>query len=75
MLFFIPIALIAVIIYGVKKQIQWKTTIKLSLWGMAGSFLGIICAGFLGGEITSKLFGGMLIIIGITEIFGRKKKE
>ena len=75
LLFFVPIALIAVIIYAIKKQIQWKTTITLSLWGMVGSVLGLMGAGFFGGEITSKIFGGMLIVIGITEVFGRKKKK
>lgn len=73
LLFFIPIALIAVIIYAVKKQIEWKTTIKLSLWGMAGSVLGLAGASFFGGEITARVFGGMLIIIGINEIFSKKR--
>ncbi len=74
LLFFVPIALISVIIYAFKKQIQWKTTIKISLWGMAGSVIGLISANFLGGEITAKIFGGLLITIGITEIFGKKKR-
>ena len=74
LLFFVPIALIAVIIYAIKKQIEWKTTIKLSLWGMAGAVLGLMGASFLGGEITAKIFGGMLIIIGINEIFLKDKR-
>lgn len=75
LLFFIPIALIAVIIYAFKKQIKWKTTIKLSLYGMLGSILGLSCANVLGGDITSKIFGVMLIIIGINEIFIKKQKD
>lgn len=74
LLFFVPIALIAVIIYAVKKQIEWKTTLKLSFWGIIGSVIGLTAADFLGGEITAKIFGGMLILIGINEIFGKKKK-
>ena len=75
LLFFIPIALIAVIIYAVKKQIKWKTTIKFSLYGMLGSVLGLACANVLGGDITSKVFGVMLILIGINEIFIKHKKD
>lgn len=75
LLFFIPIAIIAVIIYAVKKQIQWKVTLKISLFGMLGTLAGWFFAGFLGGDITAKIFGGMLVIIGITEIFGKKKKK
>ncbi len=73
--FFIPIAISAVIIYAVKKQIKWKLTLKISLFGMVGTAIGWLCAGFLGGEITAKLFGGVLIILGIKEIFGKRKKE
>lgn len=73
LLFFVPIALIAVIIYAVKKRVKWKTTIKLSLWGIAGSVIGLSTASFLGGEVTSKIFGGMLIILGLKELFVKKR--
>jgi len=69
LLFFVPIALIAVIVYAIKRQIQWKTTIKLSLWGIIGSVIGLSAASFLGGEITAKIFGGMLIVLGLKELF------
>lgn len=75
LLFFIPTALLAVIIYGVKKKIKWKLTLKLSLWGLVGAALGLTFTSFLGGELTSKLFGGLLIIMGITEIFKRNDKN
>ena len=73
LLFFVPIALIAVIIYAIKKQIQWKTTLKLSLWGIIGSVAGLSAASFLGGEITAKIFGGMLVILGLKELFVKKR--
>jgi len=73
LIFFVPIALIAVIIYAVKKQIKWKTTAILSLWGIVGSVLGLSVASALGGNITSKIFGGMLILIGLKELFVKKR--
>lgn len=73
LLFFVPIALIAVIVYAIKKQIKWKATLKLSLWGIIGSVMGLSVASFLGGEITAKIFGGMLIILGLKELFIKKR--
>lgn len=75
LLFFIPTGLTAVIIYSIKKQIKWKITIKIALWGLLGTSAGLLLTDLLGGKITSKVFGGMLIIIGITEIFGKKRKR
>ena len=55
LLFFVPIALVSVIIYAAKKQIQWKKTITISLFGMAGAVIGLMCASYLGGKITAKI--------------------
>ena len=75
LLFFIPIALIAVIIYAVKKEIKWKLTIKISLFGIIGTLIGWLVAGFLGGEIIKRLFGGLLVILGIKELFLKEKNK
>lgn len=75
LLFFVPIALIAVIIYAVKKQIKWKLTLKISLFGMLGTVIGWLAAGFLGGVFISKLFGGLLIFLGIIQIFRKEKQK
>ncbi len=75
LLFFIPISLLAVIIYSIKKKIKWRLTISLSLWGLLGASLGIMLTKYLGGELTSKLFGGLLILMGLCEIFKRRNKN
>ncbi len=75
LLFFIPIGILSVIIYTVKKQIKWKTTIKIAIFGIVGAILGIFLADFLGGDITRKIFGGLLIIMGVLEIFKKKSPE
>lgn len=71
LLFFIPIALLAVIIYAVKKQIKWKITLKLALWGVLGTVAGLLLTSVLGGEITGKIFGGLLIVLGLRETFSK----
>lgn len=73
--FFLPIAMIAVVIYAFKKEIKWKKIIPIALGGILGSFLGIFLSAFLGGEFLSKLFGGGLVLLGIKEIICLKKKR
>ena len=68
LLFFIPIGLTAVIIYAVKKQIKWKTVIPISIFGVAGVFVGIMLAKAVGGELLSKIFAIFLMIFGVSEI-------
>ncbi|MBQ1988633.1 MAG: TSUP family transporter [Clostridia bacterium] len=75
LLFFIPIALIAVIIYAIKKKIKWKLTLKISLFGIIGTLAGWYIAGFLGGEIIKKLFGGLLLFLGAKELFFKEKNK
>lgn len=69
LLFFVPIGILSIIIYSIKKQIKWKTTIKIAIFGIIGAIIGILLADFLGGSITRKIFAILLIIMGISEIF------
>lgn len=75
LLFFIPIALIAVIVYTVKKEIKWKLTLKISLFGIIGTLVGWFFAGFLGGAIIKRLFGALLVFLGGKELFLGNKNE
>ena len=75
LLFFIPIAIVSVIIYSFKKQIKWKTVLKISAVGLIGTLLGWFLADFLGGELISKIFGGFLLLLGIKEIFSKTVTE
>lgn len=75
LLFFIPIAIAAVAVYGFKKQIKWKLVLKIAAWGLAGTAGGLLFTDLLGGDITAKIFGGMLILIGIGELGIIKGKD
>lgn len=75
LIFFIPIGLLSVIIYAVKGKIKWRTTIPIALWGLAGAAAGLCLTGLLGGELTAKIFGGMLVLLGIREIFTRRHQK
>lgn len=75
LLFFIPIALVAVIIYAFKKQIKWRTTLPLAAGGILGAVGGFYLTNFIGGNFTAKLFGGFLILLGLKEIFLKNKNN
>ena len=74
LIFFIPIGLLAVLIYAKQKKIKWKTTIPIALGGLLGAAGGMIVTGLLGGVLTSKIFGGLLVLLGLREIFCKNKK-
>ena len=74
LLFFIPIGLLSVIIYSVKKQIKWKIALKIALFGCLGAVAGFYLAKLLGGGITAKIFGVILIVRCIFEIFKKAEK-
>ncbi len=73
LLFFIPIGILSLIIYSIKKQIKWKITIKIAIFGILGAITGIFIADYIGGDITQKIFGGFLCIMGITEFLKKEK--
>ena len=70
LLFFIPIATVAVIIYAAKKQI---TTLPIVAGGIIGAVAGFLFTDFIGAGLISKMFGGFLIILGLKEIFSKNK--
>lgn len=73
LLFFVPIGILSLIIYSIKKQIKWKITLKIALFGIVGAVIGIFLADYIGGDITRKIFGGFLCIMGIIELFKKQK--
>lgn len=74
LLFFIPIGLTALIIYAFKKQIKWKTVLPLSLYGIIGTFLGIMLTKYISNDWLSKIFGVFLILMALKEFFTKKTK-
>lgn len=71
LIFFIPIGLLAVIVYSFKKQIVWKKTLLLALGGAAGAFLGMGIVMLIGSDLTGKIFAVLLIFLGLKEVFSK----
>ncbi len=69
LLFFLPIALVAVVIYAFKKQIKLSVVLPMAFGGVLGAAIGNSLFNFAGAEITGKIFAVFLIIMGIKEFF------
>lgn len=74
LIFFIPSAVIALIVYSKKKMIDWKSAIPAAILGVAGAWLGTYFSSLMDGYWLSKLFGGLLLIMGVMQIFHKKEK-
>lgn len=75
LMFFIPIALIAVIVHEKNKLIEWKIILPTVLSGIAGTLIGVFITDKLGSDMLSKLFAVFLIIIGIREVIKAKREN
>lgn len=75
LLFFIPIGVFALILHCRKKLVDWKTALPAILCGLAGAAGGCFLANFVGAGLLRKLFGGMLLLLGLWELLGPHKKK
>lgn len=69
LLFFLPVALVSLIIHQKNHLISWKTLLKLLPGGILGILLGAFIAAHLNVDFLQKLFGGLLIFVGCKELF------
>lgn len=73
LVFFIPIAALSVFLHWRNKLIDMRKILPSILTGTAGAFLGTYLAQFIGSSALSKLFAGFILLVGIRELFARKK--
>ena len=71
LLFFIPISLLAVIIYAKRGEIKWRTVIPVALFGLLGAVAGLLLLNVLGGKLIGRIFGGSLVLLGLRETFSK----
>lgn len=75
LIFFIPVAVLSVAFYAFKKQIKWKVVLPLAASGLIGATAGVFLSGVIGNKIIAKLFGGLLIIMGVWQVVSAFKKK
>lgn len=75
LLFFIPTAVVALIIHIKNKQIDFKMAIPIIVFGLCGSFAGSWLALRLAGDALKRLFGFFLLAMSTYEMFRKGKTE
>lgn len=73
LIYFIPTAITALITHQKKGNLSWETAKPLALMGLAGAAAGAFLAVSLESEILKRIFGGFLFLMGLSEIFKKKK--
>ncbi len=73
LLFFLPCAIVAIIVYSRKKLIVWKVAIPFAILGVVGSIIGSEISKHIDNNILTKLFGALLIIMAIKTFFSKIK--
>jgi len=75
LLFFLPCAAISLIINGVRKLVDWKRALWIALGGLPTTLLGIWIASEIETKWLGWIFAGLLILIGLKELFSKPKQE
>lgn len=75
LIYFIPTAITALITHQKKGTLDWKMAKPLAIMGLAGAAAGAFLAASLESEVLRKIFGGFLFLMGLSEIFKKKKEK
>ncbi len=67
--YFIPTAVIAVIVHIKNKRIDFSRVLYLAISGIPGAILGSLYAGSTGDGVLRRMFGGFLLLVGLYEIY------
>lgn len=75
LIFFVPCAILATIIYTIKKQIDYKAILLVIFGGVCGAIVSSLFLKNIPTDYLSKIFAVFLIIMGISSILRLKKKK
>lgn len=69
LVFFIPIAIISLVLHTKNKLVEWKKAVPAVLWGTAAVIISAWLANRIEQSLLSKAFGIFLILMGLKELF------
>ena len=75
LLFFIPIAFTAIVIHFKNGLIDRRAVLFAVPFGLAGAFLGLKLAEFIGNDLLRRIFGILLGVVGLWELFKKQKNK
>ncbi|MBC8585785.1 sulfite exporter TauE/SafE family protein [Youxingia wuxianensis] len=68
LVFFIPIGLLSILLHWKNKLVEWKCVLLCVLSGIPAVFLGVWLSNLAGNSLLSKLFAGLLFLVGVREL-------
>ena len=74
LLFFLPCAVISLVINGLRRLVDWKRALWIVLGGLPTTLLGIWIAGEIDTKWLGWIFAGLLIALGVKELFSRSDR-
>lgn len=75
LLYFIPTAIVALIIHYKNNLVDFKVAFAIIIFGLLGSVIGGFIAVSLSSIILKKMFGIFLFLMGLYELFKSKSKS
>lgn len=73
LIFFIPIAVLSLIIHTKNKLVQWKKIIPSVICGAVTAVIGCIIAKYIGNDYLTKTFAIFVFLTGFKELFTKVK--
>ena len=74
LLYFLPTAVAALILHAKNRVLVWRAIVPAAIAGCATAALGALLAAHVDTELLRKLFGGFLVLVGLSEIFWKGKR-
>ena len=75
LLYFLPTAAAALLLHAKNRMVEWKAVLPAAAAGCATAALAAWLAAGLETELLRRLFGGFLILVGLSEIFLKAKQK
>lgn len=75
LVFFIPIAIISLVLHTKNKLVEWKKAVPAVLWGTVAVIISAWLANRIEQSLLSKAFGIFLILMGLKELFFKSEKH
>ena len=74
LLYFLPTAAAALIFHTKNRLIEWKAVVPAAIAGSVTAALAALLSANLEMSLLRKLFGGFLILVGLSEVFLKTRK-
>lgn len=75
LLYFLPTAVCALIFHIKNRLIRWRVVLPAAITGCLSAAGAALLATSVDASLLRKLFGGFLILVGLTELFGAHARD